>query len=136
MSAVVATVNRVDGIFETELAINLELVETNDEIVFVDPATDPFSGNDDASTLIDESQEQIDTIIGTENYDVGHTLSTGAGGLAGLGVICREGAKAEGVTGSSRPEDDFFDVDYVAHELGHQFCQICTKIRQHDAIKG
>jgi subtilisin-like proprotein convertase family protein len=121
LSAVVATVNRVDGIFETELAINLELVETNDEIVFVDPATDPFSGNDDASTLIDESQEQIDTIIGTENYDVGHTLSTGAGGLAGLGVICREGAKAEGVTGSSRPEDDFFDVDYVAHELGHQF---------------
>ena len=121
LEAVVATINRVDGIFASELAIRFQLVEENDSIVFADPATDPFTGNDDAGTLIDESQAQIDLLIGTENYDVGHTLSTGAGGLAGLGVVCREGGKAEGVTGASRPEGDFFDVDYVAHELGHQF---------------
>ena len=121
LSAVVVTINRVDGIFETELAINLELIAANDDIVFADPLTDPFAGNDNAGTLIDESQAQIDLLIGTENYDVGHTLSTGAGGLAGLGVVCREGGKAEGVTGSTRPEGDFFDVDFVAHELGHQF---------------
>ena len=121
LEAVVATINRVDGIFASELAIRFQLVDGNDAVVFADPATDPFTGNDDAGTLIDESQTQIDLLIGTENYDVGHTLSTGAGGLAGLGVVCREGGKAEGVTGSSRPEGDFFDVDYVAHELGHQF---------------
>ena len=121
LEAVVATVNRVDGIFASELAIRFQLVDDNDAVVFADPATDPFTGNDNAGTLIDESQAQIDLLIGTENYDVGHTLSTGAGGLAGLGVVCREGGKAEGVTGSSRPEGDFFDVDYVAHELGHQF---------------
>ena len=121
LEAVVATINRVDGIFASELAIRFQLVENNDAVVFADPATDPFTGNNDAGTLIDESQTQIDLLIGTENYDVGHTLSTGAGGLAGLGVVCREGGKAEGVTGSSRPEGDFFDVDYVAHELGHQF---------------
>ncbi|MEC9215141.1 MAG: zinc-dependent metalloprotease family protein, partial [Pseudomonadota bacterium] len=121
LEAVVATINRVDGIFASELAIRFQLVDDNDAVVFADPATDPFTGNDDAGTLIDESQVQIDLLIGTENYDVGHTLSTGAGGLAGLGVVCREGGKAEGVTGSSRPEGDFFDVDYVAHELGHQF---------------
>ena len=121
LEAVVATINRVDGIFASELAIRFQLVDDNDAVVFADPATDPFTGNDDAGTLIDESQAQIDLLIGTENYDVGHTLSTGAGGLAGLGVVCREGGKASGVTGSSRPEGDFFDVDYVAHELGHQF---------------
>ena len=121
LEAVVATINRVDGIFATELAIRFQLVEDNDVVVFTDPVTDPFTGNDDAGTLINQSQEQIDLLIGTENYDVGHTLSTGAGGLAGLGVVCREGGKAEGVTGSSRPEGDFFDVDFVAHELGHQF---------------
>ena len=121
LEAVVATINRVDGIFASELAIRFQLVDDNDAVVFADPATDPFTGNDDAGTLIDESQEQIDLLIGTENYDVGHTLSTGAGGLAGLGVVCREGNKASGVTGSSTPAGDFFDVDYVAHELGHQF---------------
>ena len=121
LEAVVATINRVDGIFSTELAIRFQLVDDNDAVVFSDPLTDPFTGNDDAGVLINQSQEQIDLLIGTENYDVGHTLSTGAGGLAGLGVVCREGGKAEGVTGSSRPEGDFFDVDFVAHELGHQF---------------
>jgi subtilisin-like proprotein convertase family protein len=121
LEAVAVTVNRVNGIFASELAIQFQLVENNDAVVFADPLTDPFAGNDDAGTLIDESQEQIDLLIGTENYDVGHTLSTGAGGLAGLGVVCREGNKASGVTGSSTPEDDFFNVDYVAHELGHQF---------------
>jgi len=121
LEAVVATINRVDGIFATELAIRFQLVDDNDVVVFADPITDPFTGNDDAGVLINQSQEQIDLLIGTENYDVGHTLSTGAGGLAGLGVVCREGGKAEGVTGSSRPEGDFFDVDFVAHELGHQF---------------
>ena len=121
LEAVVATINRIDGIFASELAIRFQLVDDNDAVVFADPVTDPFTGNDDAGTLIDESQEQIDLLIGTENYDVGHTLSTGAGGLAGLGVVCREGNKASGVTGSSTPEGDFFDVDYVAHEIGHQF---------------
>ncbi|MDG1799388.1 MAG: M12 family metallo-peptidase, partial [Luminiphilus sp.] len=121
LSAVVATMNRVDGIFESELGISLELVDNNDLIVFTDTITDPFSGNDNASVLIDESQAEIDARIGAENYDVGHTLSTGAGGLASLGAVCRTGFKAKGVTGASRPEGDFFDVDYVAHELGHQF---------------
>ncbi|MDB2434395.1 M12 family metallo-peptidase [Luminiphilus sp.] len=121
LSAVVVTMNRVDGIFEPELGISLELVDNNDLIVFTDTVTDPFTGNDDASVLIDESQVEIDARIGAENYDVGHTLSTGAGGLASLGAVCRPGFKAQGVTGSGRPEGDFFDVDYVAHELGHQF---------------
>jgi subtilisin-like proprotein convertase family protein/phosphotransferase system HPr-like phosphotransfer protein len=121
LSAVVATINRVDGIFQAELAIGLELIEQNDQVVFADPLTDPFEGNDDADTLIVESQEQIDLLVGTDNYDVGHTLSTAAGGLAGLGVVCNEFNKARGVTGSRNPKGDFFDVDYVAHELGHQF---------------
>lgn len=119
--AIVTTINRVVGILEKEMAISLQLVPNNDDIVYTAPFTDPFTGNDDASTLIDESQTQIDLVIGDENYDIGHTFSTGAGGLASLPSVCVTGRKAKGVTGSSVPRGDFFDVDYVAHEIGHQF---------------
>ena len=120
LAAVVRTINRVDGILEKEMSISLKLVDDNDKIVFVDPASQPFYGNDDAYTLIDESQAQIDAIIGSDNYDIGHTFSTGAGGLAQLQSVCRNGDKARGVTGSPQPEGDLYDVDYVAHEIGHQ----------------
>ena len=100
LAAVVTTINRVTGILEKELSISLQLISNNDEIIFIDPSTDPFSGNDNANDLIEESQQQIDLIIGSDNYDVGHTFSTGAGGLAALGSVCASGFKAQGVTGS------------------------------------
>lgn len=117
VAAVTTTINRVTGIYEKELAITFTLTV----YPFIDPVTDPFTGNNDAFTLINESQTVLDSVAGTLNYDVGHTLSTGAGGLAGLGVVCNVANKARGVTGSSNPTGDAFDVDFVAHEIGHQF---------------
>ncbi len=120
MSAINTTVNRVTGIYEREVAVRLELVDDNDQLIFTDAATDPFN-NLNANILINQSQAVIDDEIGNANYDIGHTFSTGAGGLAGLGVVGRTGEKARGVTGRSNPVGDPFDVDYVAHEMGHQF---------------
>ena len=102
------------------MALSLQLVPDNDKILFTSVATSPFTGNNNASVLIDESQEQIDLLIGPANYDIGHTFSTGAGGLASLGSVCNPVRKAQGVTGSSQPRGEYFDVDFVAHEIGHQ----------------
>ena len=119
LSAVVRTINRVDGVFRVELSVGLQLIANNDVIVYTDPDTDPFEGNDDSEVLIDESQSVITENIGSENFDLGHTFSTGAGGLAGTGP-CDDDSKAKGITGLSSPEGDKYDVDYVAHEIGHQ----------------
>jgi hypothetical protein len=118
-AAIVTTINRVTGIFELEFSVRLSLV-SNTSIIFLNGLTDPFT-NDDSATLINESQAQIDALVGDSNYDIGHTFSTGAGGLASLGVVCFSGFKGSGVTGIAAPVGDAYDVDYVAHEIGHQF---------------
>jgi hypothetical protein len=120
-SAIATTINRVNGVFEKEFAVRLVLISNNNSLIFTNPTTDPFDGNDDAVVLLTESQNEIDGRIGNANYDIGHTFSTGAGGVAGLGVVCVTAQKGLGVTGSSSPVGDPYDIDYVAHEIGHQF---------------
>jgi hypothetical protein len=119
-SAIFTTINRVNAIYKSELAIQFVLVNDETKLIFTNPATDPYSNNS-ASSLLDQNQENIDRLIGSTNYDIGHVFSTGGGGLASLAVVGINGRKARGETGSSSPTGDFFDVDYVAHEIGHQF---------------
>ena len=119
LSAIVTTVDRVNDIFEQDLTMRLILISNVDDVFYYNSATDPFSGTSSGS-MINENQTNTDAVIGSANYDLGHIVSTGGSGLAGLGVICSNGNKARGVTGISTPEGDPFDIDYVAHEIGHQ----------------
>ena len=120
LSAMATTVTRVNGIFERDLGVTMKLVANNENLIFLDAATDGLT-DDDADKLIDESQIKCDAIIENANYDIGHAFSTGGGGLAGLAVVCKTGEKGQGITGSSSPVNDTFDIDFVAHEMGHQF---------------
>lgn len=117
LAAMNVTMTRVNGLYERDMSLRMNLVANNDLVIFVD--SDNFD-NDTASTLINESQVEIDAAIGSANYDIGHTVSTGGGGLAQLNSPCTSN-KARGITGSGNPVGDPFDIDYVAHEMGHQF---------------
>ena len=118
VAAITTTMNRVSGIYENEVSIRFELHPDTDQLIYTNPDTDPYN-NDDPNQFIDQVQVNIDAIIGLANYDIGHGFSTGAGGLAGPGPCTA--SKASGVTGTSSPAGDPYDVDYVAHEIGHQF---------------
>ena len=119
LAAMNTTMVRVNGIFETEVAIRMVLVDNTDELIYLDPDTDPYS-NDSGFDMLGENQATIDDVIGVDNYDIGHVFSTGGGGIAQLQAPCGT-SKAQGVTGSSSPTGDPFDVEYVAHEMGHQY---------------
>lgn len=118
LSAMITSLNRINGIYEKELSIHMNLVAKNDTLIFL--SSDPFS-NFDGYAMLNQNQNVIDARIKNANYDIGHVFSTGGGGIAGLGVVCIQGEKANGVTGSPDPVGDAYDVDYVAHEMGHQF---------------
>ena len=117
LAAMVVTINRNNFIYERDLSVTMTIVANNESVIFID--SDNFS-NSTATALINESQTVIDANIGSANYDIGHTFSTGGGGLASLNSPCT-GSKARGITGSGYPVGDSYDVDYVAHEIGHQF---------------
>ncbi|MUV04883.1 T9SS type A sorting domain-containing protein [Flavobacterium rakeshii] len=119
LAAMNVTMTRVNGIYERDAAVTMEIIDGNDDIIFVTNGSDPFS-SESGGVLLSEVQDVIDDGVGFSNYDIGHVVSTGGGGIAQLGCVCTS-SKGRGVTGSPAPVGDSYDVDYVSHEMGHQF---------------
>ena len=126
LGAITTLLNRVNEVYQRDVAAEFQLASGNDTIIFTDAATDPFFNGDDpsGSGLSDvDVNMQVQAVAQTQGlgaFDIGHVVNTGGGGLAGLGVLCTAD-KSAGMTGSSNPVGDAFFIDYVAHEIGHQF---------------
>ncbi|TRX52231.1 reprolysin-like metallopeptidase [Thalassomonas sp. M1454] len=134
LSELVTLVNRLNKVFEVELGVTLQLVAESEKVIFLDASTDPFENTDNDIFV---NGDVLNNFIGQNDYDIGHVLTTGFGGLAVVAAVCDNNPyeefnyndeviasytpiKAMGVTGSQNPTNDSFYIDFVAHEIGHQ----------------
>ncbi|WP_343657616.1 reprolysin-like metallopeptidase [Chryseobacterium sp.] len=119
LAAMNATLTRLNGVFEKDLSLHFNLVANNDAVIFVDSASPsyPYTASDEQNQV---GQTTITNLIGAANYDMGHIFDREDGNGYAPGDICDDATKAMGWTASNFPEGDNFDIDYVAHEMGHQ----------------
>ncbi|WP_231127059.1 M12 family metallo-peptidase [Motilibacter aurantiacus] len=131
-SAKVTLMNRVNQVYEDDLSIRLVLIAQNDVLNFNTAAqTTGANGPCGAApcyttvttcngTLLNRNRIVIGQLVGASNYDIGHiALGLSGGGVASAGVGAN--VKANGCTGLPNPVGDYMAIDYVAHEMGHQF---------------
>ncbi|WP_345989687.1 reprolysin-like metallopeptidase [Chryseobacterium sp. Chry.R1] len=117
LAAMNTTLTRLNQLFEKDLSLHFNLIANNDVLIFLEPTADPYTNGGPG-----EAQTQISARIAAQDYDMGHLLDkkNGNGQAGDIGVICDDNAKAGGWTAHNFPEGDKFDIDYVAHEMGHQ----------------
>jgi subtilisin-like proprotein convertase family protein len=121
LSAMVVSMTRLNGVYEREMSLRMNLVANNDLIIFI--TSDNFTNS---PAMLNEIQTVVDGAIGSANYDMGHGFCTTDSGIAQLSSVCNNAGlnsngKARGITGQPSPVGDPFDIDYTAHEMGHQW---------------
>ena len=133
LAGINASMTRVNGVFEIDLGIHMTLIANNDLVIYTNAATDPYSAaaQGAAGAWNQQLQTTLTNVIGSANYDVGHLFgASGGGGNAGcIACVCVNPTgtvplgKGSAFTSPADaiPQGDNFDIDYVAHEFGHQF---------------
>lgn len=134
-AAKVTLINRVTQVYEDETSISLVLIDATDALNLNTSAEmtstngpcggaacfTPAQAAGCTSGTLTRNRIVTGLLAGASNFDVGHiAFGLNGGGIASLGVVGGN-FKAQGCTGIPTPTGDFFAVDYVAHELGHQF---------------
>ncbi len=118
LAAINATVTRINALFGKDLGLQLELISQTTNVIYTDPDTDPYGAD-----LNEEIQNTLTSNIGEANYDIGHLFhkDNNSGNAGFVGAVCQDNKKGSAFSSGQFPEGRTYDIDFVAHEMGHQF---------------
>ena len=131
LTFITGVANRVSAILTNDFGLSFQLVESEDQLIALNPSTDLFPDNVSANgrVIANINQTFIDNFVGSANYEFGHIFLGGtsswgvsAGSTEGLvfGILGDASRKAKCV--SARGSTDYLRTDFdllVAHEMGH-----------------
>ncbi|NYD57590.1 hypothetical protein BKA08_001828 [Nocardioides marinisabuli] len=147
MAEKVTLMTRVNQVYNDDLGIRMVLINDSEDLnfdteakaqgpdgpcgaapCFDPPVGDPESDDYEPGMLeycspgaLGRMRTVLGQVVGADAYDLGHlVLGVNGGGVAYLGVVGQDYSSG-GCTGLPEPRGDFFAIDYVAHEIGHQF---------------
>jgi subtilisin-like proprotein convertase family protein len=113
--------NRMNVIYEREMAMRFVLIDDNDKLIFLNASTDPYDNSDEGKKLVGINTGKLNALIPSSSYDIGHVLSVcfDIGGVAQLGSACQSN-KGNGVTCNNNNDLSGVVTRVMAHEVGHQ----------------
>jgi hypothetical protein len=107
LASIATAINFINSIYELEIGVRLQIIPTNLNIIYTDPSTDPYTPASGNSVLLTQNNANINAVIGSANYDIGHLFHALAGagnsgsGVASIRAVCGV-AKGRGVSTASR----------------------------------
>jgi len=123
LAAIVRALTSLNVIYEKDTGIRFVLHEDNDQLIFTDSMPTPYTDSEDAFGIWWENAFVLDSLLGNENYDLGHVFAAnctgGVSGLAALANVCSSKNKG-------RAASCVFDGNLgtfrttLYHEVGHQ----------------
>ncbi len=130
-TAIVATVNGLNVIYENELSVRLVPLQP---FLYSNSATDPFiPDNSGGEGRTVQASKVVAMNFDFNSYDIGHVFHRhqaddgwSSGGVAYLGVVCEDGfqsggpLKAGGWSGAFNNTSNGW-ISLTAHEFGHMF---------------
>ncbi len=121
LAAMIDYVAKLNTIYETDLDIRLVLVDAVESILFLDPATDPYTGTT-VGEWMGQNPVAMITTIGFDSYEIGHVFARYQGGNA-IGVAggqCCTDFKGRGCSSANLPYGAYF-LSIIGQEIGHQW---------------
>lgn len=123
LSSFVTAINIANVTFENEVGVRIVLLDNLEQVIYLNPGTDPFINSDEGRELLNQVGPALAAGgIPSTVYDMGHVFTSGCSDVGGVvgGQLCTPG-KDRGVTCHSSNNITGIIQRIFTHEVAHQF---------------